>query len=213
MRQHGALPTLETIGSAQNMTLLSAAILLFLVMDPLGNVPFFLSALRNVPEIRQRRVVVRELLIALGVLVFFLFAGRQVLRLLHITDPALGVAGGVILFLIAIRMVFPAPERSLHERVEGEPFIVPLAIPYVAGPSALATEVLIMSREPERWPVWLLALLLAWAATSVILFFASGFRRHLGERGLIAMERLMGLVLVALAVQMLLNGIRDFLAA
>ena len=194
------------------MTLLSAALLLFLVMDPVGNVPFFLSALSTVPPERQRRVVVRELAIALGVLVFFLFAGRWLLELLHITEPALGVAGGVILFLIAVHMIFPSPHRSLYENVGGEPFIVPLAIPYVAGPSAMATLILITSREPARWPEWLIALLLAWAATSLVLYFGSGMRRFLSERGLIAMERLMGMVLITVAIQMLMDGIEAFLA-
>src|SRR5215472_6460272 len=117
------------------MDLKSAALLLFLVMDPLGNVPFFLTALRQVEPGRRRRVVVRELLIALGVLVVFLFAGRLLLDLLGLTEPALTMAGGVILLLIALRMIFPSAERPLHEEVGDEPFVVPLAIPYVAGPS------------------------------------------------------------------------------
>lgn len=194
------------------MTLVSAALLLFLVIDPLGNIPFFLSALATVPPERQRLVVVRELLIALGVLVLFLFAGRFLLALLQISEPALTTAGGVILFLIALRMVFPSSQHSLAEQVKGEPFLVPLAVPYVAGPSALATELLLMSREPERWPEWLAALLLAWAATGIILFFASGMRRFLRERGLIALERLMGMVLITVSIQMLMNGIEQFLA-
>lgn len=191
------------------MTVLSAAVLLFLVMDPLGNVPFFLSALKQVELARQRVVVVRELLIALGVLVLFLFAGRYVLAALHITEPALSIAGGVILFLIALRMIFPSPERPLHETVEGEPFIVPLAIPYVAGPSALATELLLMSQEPDRWPEWLLAVLLAWALSGIIIYSGSRMSRFINERGLIAIERLMGMVLITISVQMLLNGIQQ----
>ncbi len=191
------------------MTVLSAAVLLFLVMDPLGNVPFFLSALKQVEPARQRVVVVRELLIALGVLVLFLFAGRYVLAALHITEPALSIAGGVILFLIALRMIFPSPERPLHETVEGEPFIVPLAIPYVAGPSALATELLLMSQEPDRWPEWLLAVLLAWALSGIIIYSGSRMSRFINERGLIAIERLMGMVLITISVQMLLNGIQQ----
>src|SRR5262249_15079119 len=129
------------------MSLLSAAVLLFLVMDPMGNVPFFMTALKNVDPSRQRQVVLRELLIALGVMIFFLFAGRFLLQVLEISEPALTIAGGVILLLIALRMVFPSVETSLHEKLAGEPFIVPLAIPYVAGPSLLATELLMMSRE------------------------------------------------------------------
>ena len=193
------------------MTLVSAAVLLFLVIDPLGNIPFFLSALSAVPAERQRLVVVRELSFALGVLVLFLFAGRYLLALLQISEPALTTAGGVILFLIALRMIFPSSLHTLAEQVRGEPFLVPLAVPYVAGPSALATELLLMSREPGRWPEWLAALLLAWGATCVILYFASGMRRFLGERGLIALERLMGMVLITVSIQMLMNGVDQFL--
>lgn len=193
------------------MTIASAAMLLFLVMDPLGNVPFFLTALKNVEPARQRLVIVRELLIALAALVLFLFAGRYLLELLHISDPALTISGGVILFLIAIRMIFPSSERTLQEEDFGEPFIVPLAIPYVAGPSALATELLLISQEPARWPEWLLAVLIAWLATSVIIYFSSGLRRYLGKRGLVAIERLMGMVLITVSIQMLLTGIERFL--
>ncbi len=192
------------------MTIVSAALLLFLVIDPVGNIPFFLSALRSVDELRQKRVIIRELLIALVVLVVFLFSGRYVLQLLRISEPALTIAGGVILFLIALRMIFPtAGEPRVEE--EGEPFIVPLAIPYVAGPSALATELVLMSREPTRWLAWLLALLLAWFSSSAIIFFGSKLRHCLGPKVLIALERLMGLVLVAVAVQMLMTGITQFL--
>src|SRR5262245_40369019 len=134
------------------MTITSAALLLFLVMDPLGNIPFFITALKNVDPARHRVIIVRELLIALAFLIFFLFAGRYFLQMLSISEPALRTAGGVILLLIALRMIFPAADKTLHEDVVGEPFIVPLAIPYVAGPSALATELLLMSQEPERWP-------------------------------------------------------------
>jgi len=193
------------------MTLVSVAVLMFLVMDPLGNIAFFISALAKVPPQRQRWVIVRELLIALAVLVVFLFAGRSFLQLLGISADALTIAGGVILLLIALRMIFPDVEKPLRENVDGEPFIVPLAIPYVAGPSAMATELLLMNREPDRWSEWLLAIFLAWLACSVILFFASGLRRYLTDRGLIAIERLMGMVLVTVAVQMLLTGTSQFM--
>lgn len=194
------------------MTLLSAALLLLLVIDPLGNVPFFLSALKPVDPHRRLRVVVREMLIALVVLVIFLFLGRHVLSLLRISQPALTAAGGVILLVIALRMIFPTAATSLEEDVKGEPFIVPLAIPYVAGPSALATELLIMSREPTRWPTWLAALGIAWVCTAIVLLSASALSRYLGEKVLIAMERLMGMILVTVAVEMLMGGIAEFIA-
>jgi len=193
------------------MTTLSAALLLFLVMDPLGNIPLFMTTLKKVEERRQRLVVVRELLIALAVLVGFLFLGQYLLRLLHLSETALTTAGGIILMIIALKMIFPRRDASLEEDVEGEPFIVPLAIPYVAGPSAMATSLLLMSREPGRWPEWLLAVFIAWFASAVIIYFSGYFARFLGEKGLVAVERLMGMLLITVAVQMLLNGIGEFI--
>ncbi|MBK9155085.1 MAG: NAAT family transporter [Chloracidobacterium sp.] len=193
------------------MTTLSAALLLFLVMDPLGNIPLFMTTLKKVEEKRQRLVVVRELLIALAVLVGFLFLGQYLLRLLHLSETALTTAGGIILMIIALKMIFPRRDASLEEDVEGEPFIVPLAIPYVAGPSAMATSLLLMSREPGRWPEWLLAVFIAWFASAVIIYFSGYFARFLGEKGLVAVERLMGMLLITVAVQMLLNGIGEFI--
>jgi multiple antibiotic resistance protein len=193
------------------MTLLSAATLLFFVMDPLGNVPLFLSALRQVDPRRYRAVIVRELCIALGILVGFLFLGRYLLGLLHVSPAALTTGGGIVLLLIALRMIFPSHEHSLREEVEGEPFVVPLAVPYTAGPSALATELILMTSEPNRWPVWLGAVALAWLGTAVILYFAGNLRKVLGERGLTALERLMGMLLVIVAVEMLMSGIAEYL--
>lgn len=195
------------------MTLLSAAVLLFFVMDPLGNVPLFLAALRHVDPVRSRRVIIRELLIALGIAVAFLFAGALLLELLHVSRAALTAGGGFILLLIALRMIFPTSERTLREEVEGEPFVVPLAVPYTAGPSLLATELLLMSREPERWPVWLGAVVLAWLASAVILYFSSNLRQVLGDRGLTAMERLMGMLLVLVGVEMLMGGAAEYIRA
>ena len=194
------------------MTLASAAVLLFLVMDPLGNILLFVSALQGVAPERRVRVVVRELVIAYLILVVFLFVGQPLLGLLQITGPALTIAGALVLFLIALRMVFPTAERNLSENVGGEPFIVPLAIPYVAGPSAMATVLLLVSREPSRWPAWLGALTAAWVLSAVILMLGGRLSRLLGQKGLVALERLMGLLLVAVAVQMLLEGLRVALA-
>lgn len=193
------------------MSLTSAAVLLFFVMDPLGNVPLFLSALRHVDPARSRRVIVRELLIALGLMVVFLFAGRFILEVLRVSPAALTAAGGVILLVIALRMIFPTAERTLREEVREEPFVVPLAVPYTAGPSVLATELLFMSREPHRWPVWLGAITLAWIAAAVILYFSANLRNVLGDRGLTAIERLMGMLLVIVAVEMLMAGVAEYL--
>ena len=192
------------------MSLWNAAILLFLVLDPFGNIPFFLAGLKDVEPGRHHRVVARELLVALAVLVVFLLTGPGLMKLLGITGPSLTVGGGVILFLIALRMVLPSGGTHSEAMPAGEPFIVPLAIPYVAGPSALASVLFISSREPSRWPEWLLAVFLAWGATAIILAVASRLRHVIGDRGLVAMERLMGMILVAISVQMILTGITQF---
>jgi len=194
------------------MTILSATLLLFLVIDPFGNISFFIAAVRGVPPERRKRVVLRELAIALVALVVFLFAGQRLLAMLRISEPALTVAGGLILLIISIKMIFPAAKSVSAEAIDGEPFVVPLAIPYVAGPSALSTVMFIMSREPQRWPEWLAAVVLAWLASSLIIFGSSYLAPLLGERGLIAVERLMGMVLVTLSVQMLLDGIATFVS-
>lgn len=191
------------------MTLISAALLLFLVMDPLGNIPLFLTALKNVTPSRRLKVIVRELFIALFVMIVFLFSGQAFLSALHISEPALTATGGVILFLIALKMIFPQASNTQNANDE-EPFIVPLAIPYIAGSSALATLLLIMNGEPERWPEWLGALFAAWFLSGLILMSAGPLAKILRNRGLIAIERLMGMILVAIAIQMLMDGIAKF---
>lgn len=193
------------------MTTFSAAVLLFFVMDPLGNIPLFLSALRPVDPDRRFRVAARELLIAYAVLVVFLGAGRSMLRTLGISEPALTIGGGIVLFLIALKMVFPSAHGALGEETEGEPLVVPLAIPYVAGPSALATVLLLSSQAPERRADWLVAITAAWGASAAILLGGSRLAGWLGTRGLTAIERLMGMVLVASAVQMCLDGVGAFM--
>lgn len=190
------------------MSVLSAAIVLFFVMDPLGNIPMFLVALRAVDPARRNRVIVRELLIALAVLIAFLFIGAQLLRAFHISQPSLSIAGGVILFIIALRMVFPTRDSGITDWVDQEPFIVPLAVPLLAGPSAAATVTLLVTREPERRWEWFLALIASWLAAAVILYCGAALSRILGQRGLVAIERLMGMLLTSLAVQMTVDGIQ-----
>jgi multiple antibiotic resistance protein len=189
------------------MELMSVAFTLFLVMDPLGNIPLFLSALREVPPERRRRVLVRELLIAYAVLVACLLVGPPLLRSLNLDQESISIAGGIVLFLIALRMIFPSEGGVLGEAIEGEPFIVPLAIPLLAGPSALSAILVLARTAPERTLGWLGALTLAWAASAAILLSSNLFYRVLRRRGLLALERLMGMVLVMLAVQMFLDGL------
>jgi multiple antibiotic resistance protein len=189
------------------MDTFSSAVLLILVIDPVGNIPAFLSVLQHVPMERRRPVLVRELFIALVALVLFLFVGQYILLALQISQGSLGVAGGIILFLIALRMVFPVPKGIFGEEIEEEPFIVPLAIPLIAGPAAMATLMLLMARASDQWPQWLAALLAAWSVSGVILLSAEQLARLLGRRTLVAIERLMGLILTAVAVEMFINGV------
>ena len=184
------------------------AITLLLIMDPLGNIPPFLSALKKVDDDRRRKVLVREILIAYVVLLAFLFAGKYVLRLLSLQEETISIAGGIVLFLIALRMVFPR-EDATRDALEGEPFIVPLAIPFIAGPSTLAA-LLLLQQSLDTLQLFL-ALTLAWIATAVILLSSTVLYRLLRQRGLIAVERLMGMVLVMLAVQMFINGVARFM--
>ncbi len=190
------------------MSTLSAAITLFFVLDPLGNIPFFLSTLKTVDEARRQWVIVRELLIAYAALILFLFLGRPFLALLHLRSESITIAGGIILFIISMRMIFPASKNLESDEAEGEPLLVPLAIPGVAGPSALATVLLFVGNAPERIGEWFIAVTGAWLATALIILASPLLFRVLRKRGLIATERLMGMILVALSVQMFLDGLR-----
>jgi len=188
----------------------SALVILLLVTDPIGNIPLFVALLRPVAPERRVRVIVRECAIALAVLVVFALFGRWLLDLFGLSDRSLTLAGGMILFLIALRMIFRSPEGIFGESPMGEPLIVPLAIPSIAGPAAIATVVLLVSRAPQRMGEWLAAVAVAMAVSLAVLLLAERISRWVGERALVAFERLMGLLLTAIAVEMLLRGIEGF---
>jgi multiple antibiotic resistance protein len=194
------------------MKIFAAVMTLLLVMDPLGNVPIFLSVLKHVKPERRSRILVREVVIAYVVLLVFFFLGTYLLRLLSLQEETISIAGGIVLFLIALRMIFPPESGRLGETPEGEPFIVPLAIPLTAGPSALATLLLLRSGR-ESTVNLLMAVTIAWAVCATILLSSNLLYRLLKERGLIALERLMGMLLVMVAVQMFMNGVAKFLKA
>ena len=193
------------------MTVASAALLLFLILDPLGNIPVFLGLLKPLPAHRRRIVLARELFIALVVLMVFLWGGKYALDLMHLRQESVSIAGGIVLFLIGLRMIFPPPEGLMGELPEGEPFIVPMAIPLVAGPSGMAAVMLMGSQEPARMGAWSMALMIAWVATAAILFSSTYLYKWLGSRVLTAIERLMGMVIVAISVQMFLDGLTAYL--
>ncbi|HWB14809.1 MAG TPA: YhgN family NAAT transporter [Vicinamibacterales bacterium] len=191
------------------MDLVSAVVTLFLIMDPLGNVPLFLSVLRAVPPERRRFVLAREIGLAYLVLLVFLFAGSPVTHYLHLQPETISIAGGIVLFLIALRMIFPG-DGLIGEPIEGEPFLVPLAIPLLAGPSTLAA-LLLLEGTTSSTGALLAAVTIAWAISGAILLASTFFYRVLRERGLVAMERLMGMVLVMVAVQMFIDGVNVLL--
>lgn len=193
------------------MDILSVAITLFLIMDPFGNIPVFLPILEKVPPERRRWVLVRELLFALAIIVGFILGGRYALSLLGLRQESVSIAGGIILFLIALRMVFPKREGLVETALEGEPLLVPLAVPLIAGPSLLAVLLLFATAEPKELVSILAAAFLAWLATFLVLFSSTFLVRYLTRRGLVAVERLMGMILVALAIQLFLDGISSYL--
>jgi MarC family membrane protein len=188
----------------------SAVVILLLVMDPIGNIPLFVALLKHVDPARRARIVVRECAIAFAVLMLFVVTGTLILDLLGLSGPSLHIAGGVILFLIALRMIFRRPEGVFGDAIEGEPFIVPLAIPSIAGPTAIATVVLLVSQAPQRMLEWSAVVVIATLVTLILLLAAERIAKLVGERGLLAFERLMGLILTAIAVEMLLRGIEAF---
>jgi MarC family membrane protein len=192
------------------MTFFSITVIFLILLDPLGNVPVFLAVLRGTPTEKHGKIIIRECIIAFVVLVLFLFFGTYIMQGLQITSSALGIAGGVILFLVALKMIFPPEHVVIDDKPVKEPFIVPLAIPMVAGPSAMAMVLLFSTQHPEKLGICFAALTAAFVITSIILYFANRLQFVLGERGLVAMERLMGMILTVMAVQMLLNGIASY---
>lgn len=191
----------------------SSTILLVLITDPLGNIPFFISALKHVRPERRRVVVLRECFVAFAALLVFLLAGRPILRLLHLSEDALRISGGVVLLLIAIRMIFPERGARLgeEEAEDREPFIVPVAIPLIAGPSAMATVLLMSTPDPLRMLSLAGSLTVTIAITAVVFVSSTRIQKVLGDQAIMAMERLMGLVLTAIAVEMLLGGVASYI--
>ena len=192
---------------------LSAFILLLLVLDPLGSLPVFIPIMRGVAPERRRRVAVREALIAFAVLFAFMLFGDVFLRVMRLSERSLEVAGGVILLMVAIRMIF-SHEGGVYGTPEGkEPFIFPLAVPLLAGPSAMATVLLLASRQPDRVLAWAGALTCAMAVSGAVLLLCERIRRLLGDSVVSALEKLMGLVLTAIAVEMILAGLKQYFMA
>ncbi len=192
------------------MTLYSATATLILVMDPLGNIPIFLSILKNFDAKSQKRIIIRESIIAFFVLITFLFCGKYIMQGLEITTSALSIAGSIILFLIAIRMIFPSQHYASAQTEDVEPYIVPLAIPLTAGPSAIAIVMLFVARAPENLGLYFWAITMASVLFLITMLLSRYLMRLLGDSVLIAVERLMGMILTTIAVQMFLSGVMAY---
>ncbi|WP_343226875.1 MarC family protein [Luteolibacter flavescens] len=192
--------------------MLALAVTLFLVLDPFGNAAIFHSILSKIPEERRRTVLLRELLFALAILLGFLFIGKHLLGFLGLRPATLSISGGILLFLIALGMVFPT-RSILGETGDEEPFIVPLAVPLMAGPSSIALILLTASKYPAAIGSIALAVSGAWLVSAVILLFSPAILKLLGTKGTRALERLMGLLLIMVAVQMFLDGVATYSAS
>lgn len=188
----------------------SALILLLLVLDPLGSLPIFIPIMNTVPRERRRWVALREVAIAYGVLLGFMFLGETFLAVMRLSERSLEVAGGVILLMVAIRMIF-SHEGGVYGTPEGrEPLIFPLAVPLLAGPSAMATVLLLASRQPDKVMTWVAALTCAMLVSGLVLLLCERIRRWVGDSVVAATEKLMGLVLTAIAVEMILAGLKRY---
>ena len=192
-------------------SIISVALVLLFVIDPFGNVPIILSVLKEVPKERKRRIILREMLIGLVILFIFLFFGQKFLNLFGLQTEAVTIAGGIILFVIGIKLIFPPPKGQSIYGGEGEPFVVPIAMPMIAGPSALATLMVVAASSPLSLPMISIAVLAAWLLTMIVLLAAPFLLKVLKDKGLQALERLMGMLLLIMAVQMFINGVFSLL--
>ncbi|HSX04403.1 MAG TPA: MarC family protein [Rhabdochlamydiaceae bacterium] len=190
------------------MRIFSLSFALFILMDPIGNIPIFIAVLKGVDPKKQTRIIFRELIIALFVMVFFYYIGDYLLSILNISHGAVMMSGGIILFIIALKLIFPSmngERKVLHDKA---PFIVPLAIPLVAGPAVLAA-IMLYSKQGVSSVIVLSSILIAWVFTTAILLSSSFLKNVLGKRGILACEKLMGLVLIMIAIQMFVDGLNN----
>ena len=191
------------------MSVFWLAISLFIIMDSVGNIPIYITILKEIPQHRQYTIIIRELLIALAIMILFYYLGSPILDFLKIDQETVSIAGGIILFILGFKMVFPHEEEEESLKKIKEPFIVPLAVPLTAGPGVLATIMLLSGKINQL--AMLAAISMAWAASLLVLLVAPIANKKLGDKGIIAIERLMGLVLVLMAVQMFMTGLKSFL--
>ncbi len=192
-----------------SFSILSTALLLTFVLDPFGNVPLLLTILKGVDDRKRYRIIIREVLIGLGILLLFLFYGDDFLNIFHLETEAVSIAGGVIFFIFGLKMIFPSPGGEALFASNQEPMVVPIAMPMIAGPSALATLILLSHNNPGKTTELLWSLLIAWGVSFIIFMASPMLYRVLRQRGLTALERLMGMLLLIMSIQMFIDGVRS----
>jgi len=193
-------------------SIISTAILIFFILDPFGNIPLLLSILKNIDREKHSRIIGREMLIGLFILLIFLFFGEEFLSVFHLETHSITIAGAIIFFVISLKMIFPDPNSDLFSTKKGDdPLVVPIAIPMIAGPAALATILVLSKTNSDHLGSLFVSLILAWLCASLVLLFSPKLYKILKTKGLIALERLMGMLLLIMSVQMFVDGIRSLL--
>lgn len=186
---------------------LTIAAAIFFVLNATGQIPLFLAMLARFDQKRQIKIIIRELIFALAILILFTFFGDAILRILGISRPIIAIAGGVLLFLISLTMIFPKTVSEGGEKaLTHEPMIIPLAIPVITGPGAITT---VMLYAHETGSAFLVAgaAFAAWVPSLIILLLGSYIKQILGEKGLVAVERLGGMLVCLIGIQMFTSGI------
>lgn len=193
------------------MDIISTAILLLFILDPFGNVPLLVTILKDVDESKKMPIIIRELLIGLAILILFLFFGENILNIFGLEQQAITIAGGIIFFIISLKMIFPDPNGKgiFTTNNKDDLLIVPIAMPMISGPGAIATVILLAKSHPNQIGSVLASILLAWAITSIILILSPQLSKILKQKGLTAMERLMGMLLLMMSVEMFIKGVRE----
>lgn len=193
---------------------INVSLVLFFVMDPIGNIPLFLVVLDKIPIEKRKWIIIREIFFAMVILIIFLFAGDKILNYLNVSEFSLKISGSIILFLISIRMIFPPYQQGISifgDLPEGEPFLFPLAVPSLAGPSAIITVIILSNQKKEQIILWLFAIILSCLLALVILLSSNIIARFTGKKGIFAMEKLMGMILTVISIDMFLKGLKVFL--
>ena len=189
-------------------SIIGTAVLLMFILDPFGNVPLLLTILKDVDKKRKKFIIIRESIFGLIILLTFFFFGEAFLSIFHLETASVTIAGGVIFFVIALKMIFPGEKGNVTLFGSQDPFIVPIAIPLIAGPSALATIMIMTKSYSDHFWALFASVMLAWTASTFILYMSPLLYKILREKGLSALEKLMGMLLLMLAVQMFVDGIR-----